>query len=189
MINTIFFILVITPLYIVLILFLAKTLFILLELIVDDIEKEKRKKQMKSPFYANIKNKLRCYPKLKKADENIKDELEEIECKLTSRSANPTSYNFGSSDFNSTEQSRVELLSRKRILDEQLMKNKKSYDDISKMLKFLNTEELSFIELKFFEGYTYEKIGEIKYCDKSTAQRHVDVAVLKILEGLYGDIY
>ena len=140
---------------------------------------------MKSPFYANIKNKLRCYPKLKKADENIKDELEEIEC--TSRSANPTLYNFGSSDFNSTEQSLVELLSRKRILDEQLMKNKKSYDDISKMLKFLTNEELSFIELKFFEGYTYEKIGEIKYCDKSTAQR--DVAVLKILEGLYGDIY
>lgn len=40
----IFLMLVLTPPYVALIIFLAKILFILLELIVDDIEKEKRKK-------------------------------------------------------------------------------------------------------------------------------------------------
>lgn len=145
---------------------------------------------MKSPFYSNVKNRLRCYQKIKGAIENINLELEEIESKLTSIGcSNATAYNFGSSDFNSTEMSRVELLSKKAKLSEQLIKNEKSYIDITRMLKSLNDEDLSFIKLKFFDGLTYEKIGEIKYCDKSTAQRHVDTALVKIVESLYGDVY
>lgn len=145
---------------------------------------------MKNPFYINVKNKLRCYPKIKAAISNINKELEEIEHKLTSiGSSNPTSYNFGSSDFNSTEFSRVELISEKAKLSEQLIKNEKTYIDITKALKLLNEEELSFIKLKFFDGLTYEQIGNRKYCDKSTAQRHVDIALVKVVEGLYGDLY
>ena len=143
----------------------------------------------KNPFVASFEKKLIAYPKTEKTLQYMNERLDYIESQLTSvGSPNPTSYNSGNSDYNSTENRILQLLAEQKKISEQIKKVEFEYIEVGKALKVLDDELLSLITLRYFNNWDINKIATNQYIDRSTVYRKIDKAMLLMITELYGNI-
>lgn len=143
----------------------------------------------KNPFVASFEKELIAYPKTEKALQYMNERLDYIESQLMSiGSPNPTSYNSGNSDYNSTENRILQLLAEQKKISEQIKKVEFEYIEVGKALKVLDDELFSLITLRYFNNWDINKIATNQYIDRSTVYRKIDKAMLLMITELYGNI-